>query len=151
MTLTGCGIPLTGLLAEPGPSPRALVLALHGGGMTAEYFHGRAHPDLSLLRLGSGLGYSVLALDRPGYGGSTAVLPDGQALADQVTTVYDALDRFTVQHDIGSGIFVIGHSYGYKLALHLAAHALSVPATVCRFQSKSVYGRKHPTRPPRRR
>jgi hypothetical protein len=45
-------VELSGLLAEPETPPRALVPALHGGGMTAAYFHGRAHPDLSLLRLG---------------------------------------------------------------------------------------------------
>lgn len=121
MTLTGCGIPLTGLLAEPEGPPHALILALHGGGMTAEYFHGQAHPDLSLLTLGSALGYSVLALDRPGYGGSTEALPEGQALLDQTKTVYDALDGFSRSHDTGAGIFLVAHSFGYKLALHLAA------------------------------
>ena len=123
VTLSGCGIRLTGLLAEPDTPPRALVLALHGGGMMADYFHGRAHPDLSLLSLGSGLGYSVLALDRPGYGGSAEALPTGQSLLDQTATVYAALDHFGRHHDTGAGVFVLGHSFGSKLALHLAADA----------------------------
>jgi pimeloyl-ACP methyl ester carboxylesterase len=121
VTLIGCGIPLSGLLAEPDGPPRALVLALHGGGMTAEYFHGQAHPDLSLLTLGSRLGYSVLALDRPGYGSSAQALPKGQTLLEQTATVHDALDAFGRGHDVGAGIFVVAHSFGYKLALHLAA------------------------------
>src|SRR5688500_9512331 len=116
------GLELSGLLAVPAGRPRALVLALHGGGMTAEYFHGRAHPDLSLLRLGRDLGFSVLALDRPGYGRSQALLPDGQLLAEQAGTVFAALDAFAATGDVGAGVFVVGHSYGLKLALHLAAH-----------------------------
>jgi len=116
------GIELSGLLAEPQTAPRALVLALHGGGMTAGYFHGRAHPDLSLLRLGCCLGFSVLALDRPGYGRSRSALPSGQSLQEQAVTVLSALDSFTATHDSGGGIFLVAHSYGLKLALHVAAH-----------------------------
>ena len=112
---------LSGLLAEPEGTPRALVVALHGGGMTAEYFHGRAHPDLSLLDLGAQLGFAVLAVDRPGYGATRSVLPQGQTLVDQAATLHDALDTFASQHDIGAGVFVVGHSYGLKVGLHLAA------------------------------
>lgn len=90
--------------------------------MTAAYFHGAAHPDLSLLTVGRALGYSVLALDRPGYGRSATELPEGQSLQDQAETVYEVLDNFAASHDIGEGVFVLAHSYGYKVALHLAAH-----------------------------
>jgi len=115
-------VELSGLLAEPATPPRALVLALHGGGMTAGYFHGRAHPDLSLLRLGHRLGFTVLALDRPGYGRSSSFLPRGQVLSEQAGTVYGALDDFAARHATGAGVFVVGHSYGLKLGLFLAAH-----------------------------
>ena len=114
-------VELSGLLAEPETPPRALVLALHGGGMTAAYFHGRAHPDLSLLRLGHRLGFTVLALDRPGYGRSGPFLPQGQLLSAQADTVYGALDEFAARHATGAGVFVLGHSYGLKLGLFLAA------------------------------
>jgi pimeloyl-ACP methyl ester carboxylesterase len=115
-------VELSGLLAEPATPPRALVLALHGGGMTAGYFHGRAHPDLSLPRLGHRLGFTVLALDRPGYGRSSSFLPRGQLLSEQADTVYGALDDFAARHATGAGVFVVGHSYGLKLGLFLAAH-----------------------------
>jgi pimeloyl-ACP methyl ester carboxylesterase len=121
VVLPAQGVELSGLLATPRTSPRALVLALHGGGMTAGYFHGRAHRDLSLLRLGSHLGFSVLALDRPGYGRSSGALPDGLSLQEQAAMVRSALDSFASTHDTGVGVFVVGHSYGLKLALHLAA------------------------------
>jgi pimeloyl-ACP methyl ester carboxylesterase len=115
-------IELSGLLAEPEGRPRALVLALHGGGMTAGYFHGRAHPEQSLLTVGRHLGFTVLALDRPGYGRSSHFLPHGQLLTEQADSVYDALDVFSSEHSVGDGIFVLGHSFGLKLALFLAAH-----------------------------
>jgi pimeloyl-ACP methyl ester carboxylesterase len=115
-------VELSGLLAEPETPPRAVVLALHGGGMTAAYFHGRAHPDLSLLHLGRSLGFTVLALDRPGYGRSSSSLPRGQLLSEQAGTVYGALDDFAAGHATGAGVFVVGHSYGLKLGLFLAAH-----------------------------
>ena len=121
--LRGGSVELSGLLAEPETPPRALVLALHGGGMTAAYFHGRAHPDLSLLRLGRQLGFTVLALDRPGYGRSSGSLPQGQLLSEQAGTVYGALDDFAARHATGAGVFVVGHSFGLKLGLFLAAHS----------------------------
>ena len=120
--LRASSVELSGLLAEPATPPRALILALHGGGMTAGYFHGRAHPDLSLLRLGDRLGFTVLALDRPGYGRSSSFLPRGQVLSEQAGTVYGALDDFAARHATGAGVFVVGHSYGLKLGLFLAAH-----------------------------
>ena len=54
--------------------PRAVVVALHGGAVTSGYFDapGRA----SLLRAGAALGFTVIALDRPGYGSSA---PHGEA------------------------------------------------------------------------
>ncbi|MGW1713630.1 alpha/beta hydrolase [Streptomyces sp. NPDC002156] len=120
--LDAAGIRLSALLSEPrdGP-PRAVVVALHGGGMRAGYFHGRAHPGLSLLTLGAALGYTVLALDRPGYGLSAASLPLGQTLTEQTATVRAALNGFGPRHGTGAGVFVVAHSFGGKLALALAA------------------------------
>lgn len=128
ITLDAAGIPLSALLATPPTgAPRATVLALHGGGMTAGYFDARAHPGQSLLTLGARLGYTVLALDRPGYGASTPALPTGQTLADQSATIRRALAHYTATHDLGAGVFVLGHSYGGKLALTCAADGLPAP------------------------
>ncbi|MDA3647683.1 alpha/beta fold hydrolase [Saccharopolyspora indica] len=115
---------LSGLLARPSEvPPKAVVLALPGGGMRAGYFHGPAHRDLSLLDLGASLGYAVLALDRPGYGSSAATAPQGMTLADQASTVLTALAGFAAAHEIGAGFFVVAHSYGGKLALAVAAES----------------------------
>jgi len=116
------GITLSGLLAEPPDEPRAVVVGLHGGGMDARYFHGQAHPSLSLLTLGAALGFTVLSLDRPGYGASAGLEPECQTLPRQAEWIFRALDAFATEHRTGAGYFVVGHSYGLKLAFHLAAH-----------------------------
>ncbi|MEH0417670.1 alpha/beta hydrolase [Streptomyces sp. B21-083] len=113
---------LSALLTQPRDTPpRAVVVALHGGGMRAGYFHGEAHPSLSLLTLGARLGFTVLAVDRPGYGLSAAALPQGEDLAEQADTLHAALGDFTAEHSTGAGLFLVAHSYGGKVALATAA------------------------------
>jgi pimeloyl-ACP methyl ester carboxylesterase len=122
LTLAAGAVTLSALLAEPrADEPRATVVALHGGGMSAGYFDGQAHPDISLLALGADLGYTVLAVDRPGYGESAARLPDGVSLAAQATLLSAAIRAFRSSHRTGAGVFLLAHSYGGKLALTTAA------------------------------
>jgi pimeloyl-ACP methyl ester carboxylesterase len=121
VVLDGGGISLSALAAGPadGP-PRATVVALHGAGLSAGYFHGQAVPGQSLLTLGAALGYLVLAVDRPGYGSSSGALPHGQLLAEQAATLRAALEFVTRTYPVGAGLFLLGHSYGGKLALAAA-------------------------------
>jgi pimeloyl-ACP methyl ester carboxylesterase len=122
IALPAGGVTLSALLAEPADAPpRAVVVALHGAGLAARYFHGPADPAQSLLTLGASLGYTVLAVDRPGYGRSAAALPKGQRLVGQAATLRAALDSFAARHPVGDGVFLLGHSFGGKLALTLAA------------------------------
>ncbi|WP_457540073.1 alpha/beta hydrolase [Streptomyces filamentosus] len=122
VTLDAGGVPVSGLLAEPlRTPPRAVVVAVHGGGMRAGYFDSRARPGLSLLTLGAELGFTVLSLDRPGYGVSAPHFPEGLPLADQARTLYAALDDFARTHPLGAGFFLVAHSNGGKLALSAAA------------------------------
>ncbi|MEU6225961.1 alpha/beta hydrolase [Streptomyces sp. NPDC047042] len=122
ITVDAAGLTLSALLSEPEHTPpRAAVVALHGGGLNAGYFDARARPGLSLLTLGSSLGYTVLALDRPGYGVSGERLPLGQRLADQAASVVAALQDFASRHDTGAGILLLAHSFGAKVALGTAA------------------------------
>ncbi|MGW4563730.1 alpha/beta hydrolase [Streptomyces sp. NPDC004561] len=120
--LQAAGLTLSGLLAEPpdGP-PRATVVAVHGGGMLAGYFDGQVHPDLSLLTLGARLGFTVLALDRPGYGRSARQIPAGMTLAEQSAVLSAALGAFAARHAVGRGFLLLAHSYGGKLALTTVA------------------------------
>jgi pimeloyl-ACP methyl ester carboxylesterase len=124
ITIDAGGVALSALLSEPPVTkPRATVVALHGGGMTSAYFDGQAHPDVSLLTLGARLGYTVLAIDRPGYGLSAAQLPDGAPLAEQAELVQAALQSFSSSYPVGHGMFLLAHSYGGKLALATTARA----------------------------
>src|SRR5690242_7029826 len=98
---------LSGLFAAVIGKPRGTLVALHGGGMNASYFHGSAAPELSLLRLGASLGWNVLALDRPGYGASASLPERDGRLSVQTEIVYSALDTFTSQQDVGRGICLV--------------------------------------------
>lgn len=137
ITLDAAGLPLSALLSEPpGGSPRAVVVAVHGGGMNAGYFDCRAHPQQSMLTLGASLGHTVLAVDRPGYRHSAARLPEGQGLAEQALSLRAALRDFTSRHDTGAGLFLLAHSYGGKVALTAAAdpgppHLLGIDISGC--------------------
>ncbi|MFJ6855964.1 alpha/beta hydrolase [Streptomyces sp. NPDC091271] len=112
---------LSALMAEPAGPPRATVVAVHGGGTGAGYFDGQAHPDVSLLTLGARLGYTVVALDRPGYGLSAAQAPSGRSLAEQAVAVRAALAHLSGRRETGAGVFLLAHSFGGKLALTYAA------------------------------
>lgn len=122
VTVDAGGLSLSGLLAEPEDGPvRAFVLALHGGGMNSGYFDSRTRPGLSLLALGASLGYTVLALDRPGYGLSAAQVPQGRSVADQAAAVRAALRCLSGRWDTGAGVLLLAHSFGGKVALVAAA------------------------------
>lgn len=114
------GVPMSALVAEA-PNPRAVIVAIHGGGTTAVYFDCPGHPSLSLLRAGVAHGFTVLALDRPGYG-SSAPYPEAMARpAQRVQLAYAAVDRVLGERPRGAGVFVMAHSGGCELALRMAA------------------------------
>ncbi|MEV8070556.1 alpha/beta fold hydrolase [Streptomyces sp. NPDC085995] len=122
LTLDADGVTLSARLARPaeGP-PRATVVALHGAGMSAGYFDGPAHPETSLLAVAAELGFTAVAVDRPGYGMSSARLPHGQGVAAQAATLAAALRDLVARHETGAGVFLMGHSFGSKTALRIAA------------------------------
>lgn len=114
------GVPMSALVAEA-PQPRAVVVALHGGGTTSAYFDCPGHPSLSLLQMGAALGFTVIALDRPGYGAS-APYPEAMVRPEQrVDLAYAAVDRILGEQPRGAGLFVVAHSNGCELAVRMAA------------------------------
>jgi pimeloyl-ACP methyl ester carboxylesterase len=115
------GVPMSGLMAAAAGEPRAVVVALHGGASTAAYFDCPGHPRLSLLRVGAQLGFTMIALDRPGYG-SSAPYPDAIARPEQrVALAYGAVDAMLGESVRGAGVFVVAHSNGCELAVRMAA------------------------------
>jgi len=114
---------MSALVAEPEhpEDPKAVILAVHGGGTTALYFDCPGHPAFSLLRTGAACGFTVVALDRPGYG-SSAPYPEAMAQPEQrVNLAYGALDRILGDRPRGAGLFVVGHSGGCELTMRMAA------------------------------
>lgn len=117
-------VPMSAFVAEPDQSenPKAVIVAIHGGGTTAMYFDCPGHPAYSLLRTGAARGFTVVALDRPGYG-SSAPYPDAMAQPEQrVKLAYGAVDRILAEKPRGAGVFVMGHSGGCELTLRMAAN-----------------------------
>jgi pimeloyl-ACP methyl ester carboxylesterase len=115
------GTTLSGLLAEPDGPPRALIVALHGVGMHAGYYDATTAPGLSLLELGSQLGFAVWAPDRPGVG-ATADLPFEQTNPVlQAVCLLDAIDAFAAEHPVGGGVLLVAHSLGLRIAWAMAA------------------------------
>jgi pimeloyl-ACP methyl ester carboxylesterase len=116
-------IKLSGLEARAqSAAVKGLIVALHGGSMSAGYWHVTAAPGLSLLELGAGLGFHVLALDRPGYGLSHGHQPTTLGLERQAELLFQAIDRWCTDNSHGGPVFLIGHSIGGILTLNMAAH-----------------------------
>jgi pimeloyl-ACP methyl ester carboxylesterase len=112
-------VPMSALVAEV-PQPRAVIVAVHGGATSAAYFDCPGHPRLSLLRTAAALGYTAIALDRPGYGAS-ALYQDEMADPDRrVALAYGAVDRIVGAGTRGAGVFLLAHSLGCELALRMA-------------------------------
>ncbi|MCF2526181.1 alpha/beta fold hydrolase [Yinghuangia soli] len=118
------GVHLSGLLARSAVWPsRGTVLALHGGGSHAAYWHRDSAPDTSLLLLGASLGWTVLAVDRPGYGASAGLPRDRQDLDHQAELLFRLADVLPAYLGgaFGGGLFLAAHSMGAILALRMAA------------------------------
>ena len=100
-------------------NPRALLVAIHGGSYTSKYFD---TPSSSLFDFCASLGYSILALDRPGYGAAASVPVEQLSFDNQVSVLQRALE--VIWNDYGqqsAGMFLIGHSIGGMISLLLAA------------------------------
>ncbi|KAL1969768.1 hypothetical protein VTN77DRAFT_7277 [Rasamsonia byssochlamydoides] len=97
-----------------------LIVLIHGGGTTAAYFDNSCH---SVAKGFSDLGYDVLNINRPGFGGTptpTTTTP----LADSLPGFIDLIDHVYREKAGGQGgIVLIGHSLGAALSLVIAAEA----------------------------
>ncbi len=112
---------LSGLAAYV-PSPRGLILALHGGGYTARYFD---VPGQSFLRLAAAAGYAAVAVDRPGYGAAR----DRPLQFDRQLALLAEAGRWALSASGATNLplFIHGHSIGGMLALLIAGSDTDLP------------------------
>ncbi|MFG2435818.1 alpha/beta fold hydrolase [Streptomyces sp. NPDC048508] len=121
------GHKITALAAGPvEPTGKPLIAALHGGTYTAQYFDVAGAPEGSFLDVAVAHGYPVVAFDRPGYGGSTALEPDANTFTRHVELLNGALAQAAERLDARS-VFLVGHSIGGMIALMIAASDPDIP------------------------
>ena len=115
------GTPMSALVLAA-PQPRAVLVALHGGAVTSAYYDATyPTPHTSLLRVAAALGYTAIALDRPGYGSSAAHQERMATPAERVDLAYGAVERLLDVRPGGAGVFLAGHSAGCMLVTRMAA------------------------------
>lgn len=104
-------------IEERGDVGKPLLVCIPGGSYNSHYFDVRGH---SLLAAAHDKGFSIVALDRPGYQGSTPL--QGEITFAKNAEVLDAAiaDLWRQYADIATGVVIIGHSIGGAIAIHVA-------------------------------
>ncbi|MCK0091817.1 alpha/beta fold hydrolase [Rhodococcus sp. F64268] len=114
------GVPISALCSYV-EQPRGVIVALHGGATTSRYFDLEGRPELSLLRTAAALGYTAIAIDRPGYADSFECQERFDDPDSRVDAAYSAVDALLEGCSRGAGVFLLAHSAGCDLGLRMAA------------------------------
>ncbi len=121
---TGGGV-VTGVHTPPGRAGTPLVVCIHGGSYTSGYFD---VPGYSLLDAAIANGLQAIALDRPGYAGSTPLPEDRVSFAANAAVLEAAIVELLERAPAGCpGVVLVGHSIGGAISVHLGAGATSWP------------------------
>jgi len=112
-------------MSAPTGEDTPLVVALHGGGYTSAYFDVTGY---SLVDRAALLGVPIVAIDRPGYGGSSSV-DDADSVISQNAAVLDHLigEVWESKGAGTTGVVVVGHSIGSAVALEVASRRPNWP------------------------
>lgn len=121
LTVEVDGLTITAVAAGADPrGARPLIVALHGGTYTSQYFDVAGSAEGSFLDTAAAHGYRVVAFDRPGYGGSTPLAPDQNTFTRHAELLTGAIARVATQEGAYQ-VFLVGHSIGGMIALMIAA------------------------------
>ena len=102
-----------------------LLIALPGGTYTSIYFD---VPGQSLLDRAEHLGIPLIAVDRPGYRGSTPVQPGESIILSNAEVLDHLIGELWDTYGAGTtGVVVIGHSIGGAITTAIAARHPSWP------------------------
>jgi pimeloyl-ACP methyl ester carboxylesterase len=97
-----------------------LLVALHGGTYTSEYFGVAGGPSGSFLDIAARNGFAVLTVDRPGYGMST-LLPEEENTFARQAEILDGVIAEALERWPAPGVALVGHSIGGMISLEIAA------------------------------
>jgi pimeloyl-ACP methyl ester carboxylesterase len=104
------GLRVTGITTGPGTPDTPLLVCLPGGSYTARYFD---VPGFSLLGVAEANGFTAIALDRPGYGGSDPLPAGERTFARSAEILDEAIAALWAEHGAGHpGVVMISHSIG---------------------------------------
>jgi pimeloyl-ACP methyl ester carboxylesterase len=97
-----------------------LLVALHGGTYTSEYFNVPGGPAGSFLDIAGRNGFAVLTVDRPGYGEST-LLPEEENTFARQAEILDGVIAEALDVWPAGSVVLVGHSIGGMISLEIAA------------------------------
>ncbi|MFG2631116.1 alpha/beta hydrolase [Streptomyces sp. NPDC048473] len=117
ITLTVGTARISALTQTGSTSGLPLLVCVPGGSYTSGYFDVPGH---SLFTAAAERGFPIVALDRPGYGGSDPLTEVSFASNAEVLTDTIA-DLWTQQDEHCPGVVLVGHSMGGAIAVHIAA------------------------------
>jgi pimeloyl-ACP methyl ester carboxylesterase len=109
---------------HPAPRPVSgapLLVTLHGGLFTGRYFEVAGSDAGSFVDIANRNGFSVLVIDRPGYGDSGQPTEDyDYAFSQQACVLQAAIGELVAPYD-DPGVVLVGHSVGGMISFEIAA------------------------------
>jgi pimeloyl-ACP methyl ester carboxylesterase len=104
-------------IEEKGGTGLPLLVCIPGGSYNSHYFD---IPEHSLVALAHERGFSIVALDRPGYQGSDPL--NEVTFAGNAEVLDAAISELWKQYSATTtGVVLIGHSIGGAIAIHMAS------------------------------